>query len=79
LFSKNNLRKKHRYIENTKKIGFIAFIADTLWLSPPYHENAYHGKIWPVLIIIEHRQFFRGLISTVLLERWGGSASYTLV
>jgi len=54
-------------IENIKAIGIIAFIADTLWICPPYHEKAYHGKIWPVGIIFAHRYIFGGLISLFLV------------
>ncbi|MDA9761909.1 hypothetical protein N9C84_02445, partial [Desulfobacterales bacterium] len=49
-------------------IKFNEIIADTIWSSPTYHLGAYECKIRPVVIIIAHRQYLRGLISTVLLE-----------
>jgi len=30
-------------------------ITDTIWLYPAYHVRTYHGKVWPVVIIIAHR------------------------
>jgi len=38
------------------------------WTSPPYHEKAYYDKVWPVVIVFEHRWFFRALISATSLE-----------
>lgn len=42
------------------------------------HGRAYQYKIGMVVIISAHRQFYSALITSELLERLGGSASYAL-
>jgi len=42
-------------LRNPAIIKLIGIITDMFWTSPAYHERAYHGKIWPVEILFEHR------------------------
>ena len=42
-------------IETIQVIKFIGIIADKLWISPPYHEKVYRGKIWLIVIVFAHR------------------------
>jgi hypothetical protein len=57
-----------RFIETIQVIKFIGIIADMFWTSTAYHESAYYGNIWSVVILIEHRWFFVALISAGLSE-----------
>ena len=58
------LEQYHRdygYIENILVSEIYGKIADTIWTCPTYHGRPYQRKIWPVVIIIAHRQYLRGL------------------
>ena len=60
---------QYRYMGLCPIVKLRQINTDTIWICQLCVGRAYEYKIWSVVIIFAHRQYFRGLISLFLSEK----------